>query len=55
MHGVEAPVYTYLFSLFNASSSADRAAPANLVSNVSGGALGFFSAHVVELETITIP
>ncbi|WP_165585794.1 DUF4249 domain-containing protein [Pedobacter nototheniae] len=55
MHSIDAPVYTYLFTLFNANGSADGAAPANPVSNISGGALGFFSAHTTERKTITIP
>lgn len=55
MHSIEASVYTYLSSLFNANGSADGAAPANPVSNISGGALGFFSAHTVERKTIIIP
>ncbi|WP_199120789.1 DUF4249 family protein, partial [Pedobacter sp. ASV28] len=55
MHSIDAAVYTYLFSLFNANGSADGAAPANPVSNINGGALGFFSAHTVERKTITIP
>ncbi|WP_051691705.1 DUF4249 domain-containing protein [Pedobacter borealis] len=55
MHSIEAPVYTYLSSLFNANGSADGAAPANPVSNINGGAIGFFSAHTVERKTIVIP
>lgn len=55
MHSIDASVYTYLFSLFNANGSADGAAPANPISNISGGALGFFSAHTVERKTIVIP
>lgn len=55
MHSIDAPVYTYLFSLFGANGTDDGAAPANPLSNISGGALGFFSAHTVERKTIVIP
>lgn len=55
MHCVDASVYTYLFTLFNANGSENGAAPANPLSNISGGALGFFSAHTVERKTIVVP
>ncbi|WP_316802968.1 DUF4249 domain-containing protein [Pedobacter nototheniae] len=55
MHSIDAPVYTYLFTLYNANGSANGPAPANPISNISGGALGFFSAHTVERKTIVIP
>lgn len=55
MHCVDAGVYTYLFSLFNANGSDNGAAPSNPVSNISGDALGFFSAHTVQRKTVTIP
>jgi hypothetical protein len=55
MHCVDAGVYTYLFSLFNANGSDTGAAPSNPVSNISGDVLGFFSAHTVQRKTITIP
>jgi hypothetical protein len=55
MHSIDAPVYTYLFSLFGANGTGDGAAPTNPLSNISGGALGFFSAHTVQRKTIVIP
>jgi len=55
MHCVDAAVYTYMFSLYNANGSSDGAAPANPVTNIKGGALGFFSAHTVQRKTIVIP
>lgn len=55
MHCIDAGVYTYLFSLFNANGSDNGAAPSNPVSNISGDVLGFFSAHTVQRKTVTIP
>jgi hypothetical protein len=55
MHCVDAPVYTYLFSLSNANGSDEGAAPSNPLSNINGGALGFFSAHTVQRKTIVLP
>jgi hypothetical protein len=55
MHCVDAPVATYLFSLFGAAGSDNGAAPTDPLSNISGGALGFFSAHTTERKTVVIP
>lgn len=55
MHCIDEPVFTYLFSLFGANGSDNGAAPTNPLSNISGGALGFFSAHTSERKTIVIP
>ena len=55
MHCIDAAVYTYLFSLFGANGSDNGAAPTNPLTNISGGAIGFFSAHTVQRKTITIP
>jgi hypothetical protein len=55
MHCVDPAVYTYLFSLFGANGSDNGAAPSNPLSNISGGALGFFSAHTVQEKTLIIP
>jgi hypothetical protein len=55
MHCVDPAVYTYLFSLFGANGSDNGAAPSNPLTNISGGALGFFSAHTVQEKTLIIP
>lgn len=56
MQCIEAPVYKYWFSLDQSSSgSSQSAAPANPVSNVSGGALGYFSAHTVVRKSLIAP
>lgn len=55
MHSIDASVYLYLFSLSGAEGSNDGAAPANPLSNLTGGALGFFSAHTSQKRTLVIP
>lgn len=56
MHCIDLPVYSYLFSLYNANGETNYGiAPANPVSNITGGALGFFSAYTQHSKTIIIP
>lgn len=55
MHSIDPSVYLYLFSLSAAEGSDNGAAPANPLSNLTGGALGFFSAHTTEKRTLVIP
>ena len=55
MECVDMPVYNYWFSLDAASGSSDNATPANPVSNITGGALGYFSAHTVQTKSIRVP
>ena len=53
---VDAAVYIYWYSLDqSASGSSQSAAPSNPVSNISGGALGYFSAQVVSSLSVTAP
>ncbi|SKA16477.1 DUF4249 domain-containing protein [Sediminibacterium ginsengisoli] len=53
---IDQPVYKYFFSLNNSSlGDNNSASPANPVSNIQGGALGYFSAHTVQTKTITVP
>lgn len=57
MYCVDQNVYNYFYQLdqssgtgaFNASAS-----PANPVSNISNGAYGYFSAHTVSAQTVTV-
>lgn len=53
---ISTPVYKYWYS-FNAGATGDNnsASPANPVSNISGGVLGYFSAHTTQTKTITVP
>jgi Domain of unknown function (DUF4249) len=56
MQCIDKNVYKYWYSLDQAATGANQSAtPANPVSNITGGALGYFSAHTVTSRTITIP
>ena len=53
---IDPAVYKYWFSLNqSATGNSQSASPANAVSNISGGALGYFSAHNVQSKTIVVP
>jgi len=52
---IDENVYKYWYSLDQASTGQSQATPANPVSNISGGALGYFSAHSISSKTIVIP
>lgn len=53
---IEPPVYKYWFSVFqSATGESQSASPANPVSNISGGALGYFSAHTFQSLTVQVP
>lgn len=56
MLNIDATIYKYWFSL-NASAGGDgnNAAPANPMSNIQGGALGYFSAHTIQKKVLTAP
>lgn len=52
---IEEPVYKYWFSVDNgAQGGGDSAAPANPVSNIKGGAIGYFSAHTIQSKEYTV-
>ncbi|SEW40566.1 protein of unknown function [Chitinophaga sp. YR573] len=51
---IDANVYKYWYSLDQASTGNSMVTPANPVSNISGGALGYFSAHSISSKTIVI-
>ena len=56
MFCIDANVYKYWFSLDrSATGESGQATPANPVTNVKGGALGYFSAHTTQTKTITVP
>lgn len=56
MFCIDAKVYKYWYSLDqSARGESESASPANPVSNISGGALGYFSAHTYETKTIEAP
>jgi Domain of unknown function (DUF4249) len=56
MQCIDKGVYDYYYSLNQISSNnGNSATPANPVSNILGGALGYFSAHTVRKATAIIP
>lgn len=51
----DAAVYKYWYSLSNGATGANQSAtPANPVSNISGGALGYFSAQTIRRKSIKV-
>jgi hypothetical protein len=57
MFSLDDAVYKYWYSLRSGGGDGDGsvAAPANPLTNIKGGALGYFSAHTVDKETVTAP
>ncbi|MGF7080748.1 DUF4249 domain-containing protein [Mucilaginibacter sp. UYCu711] len=56
MLNIDATVYKYWFSLAeSAGGDGNNAAPANPVTNIQGGALGYFSAHNIQKKTLIAP
>lgn len=50
------PVYKYWYSLAESSTGENQSAtPGNPVTNISGGALGYFSAHTIQSKTVIVP
>ncbi|MBC8152984.1 MAG: DUF4249 domain-containing protein [Bacteroidetes bacterium] len=56
MQSIDAPVYAYFFGLAQVLGSGNNqaATPANPTSNLSGGALGYFSAYSMTTYNLTI-
>lgn len=53
---IDAPIYKYFFSLENsATGDSNSATPANPVSNIQGGALGYFSVHTMQSMEVRVP
>ncbi|MBC8032742.1 MAG: DUF4249 domain-containing protein [Chitinophagaceae bacterium] len=53
---VDAAVYKYWFSLDqSALGTNESASPANPVTNITGGALGYFSAHTYQTDSLISP
>lgn len=57
MYGLDSTVYKYWYSLRSGGGdgSTSTAAPANPVTNIKGGALGYFSAQTVDRKTVIAP
>ncbi|HRP55767.1 DUF4249 domain-containing protein [Agriterribacter sp.] len=56
MQCIAPAIYKYWYSLDQgASGGSNSASPANPVTNIEGGALGYFSVHTVESKTVVVP
>jgi len=56
MQNIDKANYTYFYSLSNAQSSGPfSASPANPVSNIEGGALGYFGCYLLDTMSMIIP
>ncbi|HTN05977.1 DUF4249 domain-containing protein [Agriterribacter sp.] len=56
MQCIAPALFRYWFSLGQgASGGSNSASPANPVTNIEGGALGYFSVHTVQSETVVVP
>lgn len=56
MFCIDMNVYKYWYSLdASATGENQQATPANPVTNIKGGALGYFSAHTFQTKTIKVP
>jgi hypothetical protein len=53
LESVDPAIYQYYYGLMNAGQGS--AAPANPKSNISGGAVGYFSAHSVSSKELFVP
>ena len=51
---IDENIYKYWYSLDQAATGNSSVTPANPVSNINGGALGYFSAHSVTSKTILV-
>ncbi len=53
---IDAAVYKYWYSFLTGGASGDSnsASPANPVTNIKGGALGYFSAHTLQTKTVVV-
>lgn len=54
LYHIDEPVYNYFLVLQQNSGNGPPTAPGNPISNISNGALGYFSAHAVAKRTILI-
>jgi hypothetical protein len=53
---IDNAVYKYWYSVFqSATGNSQSASPANPVTNIRGGALGYFSAHTTQSKTVVVP
>ena len=56
MQGIDLSVYKFFLSLSQSSTGGNESvAPGNPVSNIKGGALGYFNAYVKQRKTVIVP
>jgi hypothetical protein len=55
MQCIDKPMYTYWFSLDMSATGEGYGTPSNPVTNISGGALGYFSAHTAQRKSLKVP
>jgi hypothetical protein len=56
MHCIDPVIFKYWYSLDRSSTGgSEQATPSNPVSNLQGGALGYFSAHTSQTKTMIVP
>lgn len=56
MQCIDPALYKYWWSLFRSSTGVNgQATPSNPVTNLKGGALGYFSAHTLQTKTMIVP
>ncbi|HEY4110986.1 DUF4249 domain-containing protein [Puia sp.] len=55
MQCIDAPMYKYWYSVDMSSTGNGSTIASNPVTNIVGGALGYFSAHTSQTKTIVVP
>ena len=57
LQSLDDPIYRFWSTLVfgGASGSSFTASPANPITNITGGALGYFSAHSIRKKTLIAP
>lgn len=56
MQGIDPSVYKFFQSLSQSSTGGNESvAPGNPVSNIKGGAIGFFNAYIKQRKTVIVP
>jgi hypothetical protein len=52
---IDENIYKYWYSLDQAATGSSSATPANPITNITGGALGYFSAYSITSKTTIVP
>jgi hypothetical protein len=54
MQCIDKPIYKYFFSMDQSANGNGNAIPSNPVTNIEGGALGYFSAHTSQRRSMMV-